>query len=62
MPLTKKQGEIMIPLICTTTIEIPLILQIQRTRRVYLYDENEDRDIEILYLPDFEKQDRKNRD
>ena len=52
-----------IPLICTTTIEIPLILEIQRTRRVYLYESKEDRDIEILYLPDFEKQDRnKNKD
>ena len=52
----------MMPLICTTTIEIPLILQIQRTKRVYLYDEDEDSDIEIIYLPDFEKQDRKKRD
>ena len=52
----------MIPLICTTMIEIPLILQIQRTKRVYLYDEDEDRDIEILYLPDFKKRDRKKRD
>ena len=52
-----------IPLICTTTIEIPLILEIQRTRRVYLYEPREDRDIEIVYLPDFEKQDRnKNKD
>ena len=25
-----------IPLICTTTIEIPLILEIQRTRKVYI--------------------------
>ena len=49
----------MIPLICTTTIEIPLILQIQRTKRVYLYDEDEDSDIEILYLPDFEKRGQK---
>ena len=48
-----------IPLICTTTIEIPLILEIQRTRRVYLYEEEERPDIEILYLPYFEKQDRK---
>ena len=48
-----------IPLICTTTIEIPLILEIQRTRRVYLYEEEEQPDIEILYLPDFEKRDRK---
>ena len=62
IPLTKNKGETMIPLICTTTIEIPLILQIQRTKRVYLYDEDEDRDIAILYLPDFEKRDRKKRD
>ena len=52
----------MIPLICTTTIEIPLILQIQRTKRVYLYEPREDRDIEILYLPEFKKLDRKKRD
>ena len=52
-----------IPLICTTTIEIPLILEIQRTRRVYLYEPREDADIEILYLPYFEKRDRnKNKD
>ena len=51
-----------IPLICTTTIEIPLILQIQRTKRVYLYDEDEDRDIEVIYLPEFEKRDKKKRD
>ena len=52
----------MIPLICTTTIEIPLILQIQRTKRVYLYDEDEDSDIEIIYLPEFKKRDKKKRD
>ena len=52
----------MIPLICTTTIEIPLILQIQRTSRVYIYEPREDRDIEILYLPYFEKRDRKRKD
>lgn len=51
-----------IPLICTTTIEIPLILEIQRTSRVYLYEPREDADIAILYLPDFEKRDRKKRD
>ena len=51
-----------IPLICTTTIEIPMILQIQRTRRVYLYEPREDTDIEIVYLPNFEKQDRKKKD
>ena len=51
-----------IPLICTTTIEIPLILEIQRTRRVYLYEPREDADIEVIYLPDFEKRDRKRED
>ena len=51
-----------IPLICTTTIKIPLILEIQRTRRVYLYKEEAQPDIEILYLPEFEKRDRKKRD
>ncbi len=51
-----------IPLICTTTIEIPLILEIQRTRRVYLYEPREDADMEILYLPYFEKRDRKRKD
>ena len=51
-----------IPLICTTTIEIPLILEIQRTRRVYVYEPREDRDIEIFYLPNFEKRDRKKKD
>ena len=54
------KGEIMqIPLICTTTIEIPLILQIQRTGRVYIYEEKEQPDVAILYLPDFEKRDKK---
>ena len=52
-----------IPLICTTTLEIPLILEIRRTRRVYHYEPREDVDIEILYLPNFEKRDRnKNKD
>ena len=51
-----------IPLICTTTIKIPLILEIQRTRKVYLYEPREDVDIEILYLPNFEKRDRKRKD
>lgn len=50
----------MIPLICTTTIEIPLILEIQRTRRVHIYEEEEP-DIEILYLPDFEKRENRKR-
>ena len=52
----------MIPLICTTTIEIPLILEIQRTRKVYIYEPQEDADIEILYLPEFKRRDRKKRD
>ena len=50
-----------IPLICTTTIEIPLILQIERARRVYLYEEEEQPDVAILYLPDFEKQENRKR-
>ena len=62
IPITKNKGKTMIPLICTTTIEIPLILEIQRTRRVCLYEPREDRDIEIVYLPDFKKRDRKKRD
>ena len=48
-----------IPLICTTMIEMPLILEIQRARRVYLYEPREDADIEVIYLPDFEKRNRK---
>ncbi len=51
-----------IPLICTTTIEIPLILEIQRTKRVYIYEEKEQPDVAILYLPDFEKRNGKKRD
>lgn len=51
-----------IPLICTTTIEIPLILEIQRTRKVYIYEPREDMDIDIVYLPYFEKRDRKRKD
>ena len=51
-----------IPLICTTTIEIPLILEIQRTRRVYLYEEEEQPDVAILYLPEFKRRDRKKKD
>ena len=31
-----------IPLICTTTIEIPVILQIERSKTVYIYNEDED--------------------
>lgn len=50
-----------IPLICTTTIEIPLILEIQKSRTVYLYDGNEDG--EVIYLPCFVSHDgRKKRD
>ena len=52
----------MIPLICTTTIEIPLSLEIQRTGRVYLYEEGEQPDVAILYLPELERRDRKKKD
>ena len=52
----------MIPLICTTTIEIPLILEIQRTRRVNLYEVEEQPDVAILYLPEFKRRDRKKKD
>ena len=51
-----------IPLICTTTIEIPLILEIQRTRRVCLYEPKENSEIEVIYLPYFEKRYRKRKD
>ena len=34
----------------------------QRTRKVYLYEPREDVDIEILYLPEFKRRDRKKRD
>lgn len=52
-----------IPLICTTTIEIPLILQIQKSRTVFLYEPKEERDIEVLYLPHFGKRENdKNKD
>ena len=50
-----------IPLICTTTIEIPLILEIQRTRRVYLYEEEEQLDVAILYLPEFKRRENRKR-
>ena len=46
-------------MICTTTIEIPLILEIQRTRRVYIHEEEERPDVAILYLPEFKRRDRK---
>ena len=49
-------------MICTTTIEIPLILEIQRTRRVFVYEEEEQPDVTILYLPEFENRNGKNRD
>ena len=43
-----------IPLILTTTmIDIPLILQIERSKTVYIYNEDEDWDREIIYLPCF---------
>ena len=52
-----------IPLICTTTIDIPMILQIEQTRTVYIYNEDEDRDREVIYLPYFMSSDnRKKRD
>ena len=40
-------------LICTTTIEIPVILQIERSKTVYIYNEDEDWDREVIYLPCF---------
>ena len=50
-----------IPLICTTTIDIPLILEIQKSRTVYVYNEDEDWDREVIYLPYFTGSDsRKN--
>ena len=42
-----------IPLICTTTIDIPMILEIQKSRTVYIYNEDEDCDREVIYLPCF---------
>ena len=52
-----------IPLMCTTTIDIPIILQIERSRTVYVYNEDEDWDREVLYLPYFEEREsRKRRD
>ena len=51
-----------IPLILTTTIDIPIILQIEKSRTVYVY--NEDCDREVIYLPYFRNSDsrKKNRD
>ena len=46
-----------IPLICTTTIDIPMILEIQKSRTVYIYNEDEDRDREVIYLPYFRNSD-----
>lgn len=52
-----------IPLICTTTIDIPIILQVEKSRTVYVYSEDEDWDREIFYLPCFMGSDsRKKRD
>ncbi len=46
-----------IPLICTTTIDIPMILEIQKSRTVYIYNEDEDWDREIICLPCFRDSD-----
>lgn len=52
-----------IPLILTTTMDIPMILRIQRSRTVYVYNEDEDWDREVLYMPCFEeRENRKRRD
>ena len=52
-----------IPLILTTTIDIPMILEIQRSKTVYIYSEDEDWDREVIYLPCFMSTDnRKKRD
>ena len=53
-----------IPLILTTTIDIPMILEIQKSRTVYVYNEDEDWDREVIYLPCFTGSDsrKKNRD
>lgn len=52
-----------IPFICTTTIDIPMILEIQKSKTVYVYSEDEDWDREIIYLPCFMSSDsRKKRD
>lgn len=52
-----------IPLILTTTMEIPMILRIQRSDTAYICDEDEDRYAEVLYLPCFEEREsRKRRD
>ena len=52
-----------IPLILTTTIDIPMILQIEQTKRVYIYNEDEDWDRGVIYLPCFMSSDnRKKKD
>lgn len=52
-----------IPLILTTTIDIPMILQIEKSKTVYVYNEDEDWDREIIYLPYFRNSDsRKKKD
>lgn len=53
-----------IPLILTTTIDIPMILEIQKSKTVYVYNEDEDWDREVIYLPCFTGSDsrKKNRD
>lgn len=63
--LTRNKGETMkaIPLILTTTIDIPMILEIQKSRTVYIYNEDEDWDRGVIYLPCFMSSDsRKKRD
>lgn len=47
------------PLICKTTIDIPVILQIEKSRTVYIYNEDEDGDREIIYLPCFRDSDNR---
>ena len=50
-------------MILTTMIDIPIILQIEKSRTVYIYNEDEDWDREIIYLPCFRDSDsRKKRD
>ena len=44
-------------MILTTTMEIPMILQIEQSRRVYIYNEDEDWEREIIYLPCFRDSD-----
>ena len=52
-----------IPLLVTTTMEIPEIVRIQRSDIAYICDEDEERCAEVLYLPYFEEREsRKRRD